>query len=211
MADFNQAFVASPVVRSGYAADPFDGEIYRGIERPFHPSWEGWSIIDALKFAASDENELKSTLEQNRKLKEKVREFFKQTYWDRFQGDRIPDQEVAEELFESAVELGVRRAVIGLQKVLNTLNPGGASRGRVVEDGRLGPVTLSALESLIEIEGTSYLLKAMRILQALHYIDRIKRSSGRDQYARDWLGKLVVARHKARPKPAAPTDLRIED
>jgi lysozyme family protein len=211
MADFNQAFVASPGVRSGYASDPVDGEIYCGIERLFHPAWEGWPIVDALRFAASDENELKSTLEQNRKLMEKVRGFFKQAYWDRFQGDRISDQQVAEELLESAVELGVRRAVIGLQKVLNTLNPGGAFRGRVVEDGRLGPVTLSALESLIEIEGASYLLKAMKILQALHYIDRIKKSYGRDQYARDWLGKLVVARYKARPKPAAPTDLRLED
>jgi lysozyme family protein len=209
MADFITAFVASSVAGAGYTAVLPDIEIYCGIDRHFHPTWGGWPIIDSLKFAASDESELNSSLEQNKKLKEKVRELFKQVYWDRFCGDQVPDQEIATELFQSALELGVARAVNGLQKSLNALNPGSAAYAHVVEDGRLGPMTLGALQSYLETEDPSSLLKAMRILQALHYIARIKKNPGRDPYARAWLRKLVVAREKR--KPAPPTDLRIED
>ena len=209
MADFIRAFVASPVAGAGYTAVLPDIEIYCGIDRHFYPAWEGWPIIDALKFAASDEKELNSTLEQNKKLKEKVRELFKQVYWDRFRGDQVPDQEVATELFLSSVELGVGRAVGGLQKSLNALNPGSAAYAHVVEDGRLGPKTLRALERYLETEDPSSLLKTMRILQASHYIARIRKNPGQDPDARVWLRKLVVAREER--KPAPPTDLRIED
>jgi len=209
MADFIKAFIASPVADAGYTAVLPDIEIYCEIDRHFHPAWEGWPIIDALKFAASDENELNSTLRQNKKLKEKVQELFKQVYWDRFRGDQVPDQEIAAELFFSSVELGVGRAVSGLQKSLNALKPGSAAYAHVVEDGRLGPKTLRALEIYLETEDPSSLLKAMRIMQASHYIARIKRNPGPDPSARAWLMKLVVAREER--KPAPPTDLRIED
>ena len=209
MADFIKAFVASPIAGAGYTAVLPDIEIYCGIDRHFHPTWDGWPIVDALKFAASDESELNSTLAQNKKLKEKVCELFKQVYWDRFRGDLVPDQEIATELFLSSVELGVGRAVSGLQKSLNALNPGSAANARVVEDGRLGPKTLRALESYLATEDPSSLVKTMRILQASHYIARIRKNPGRDPSARAWLRKLAVAREER--KPAPPTDLRIED
>lgn len=212
MADFIKAFVASSVAGAGYTAVLPDIEIYCGIERHFHPAWEGWPIIDALKVAASDEHELKSTLEQNKKLKEKVRELFKQVYWDRFRGDQVPDQDIATELFLSSVELGVGRAVYGLQKSLNALKPRDSSYPGVVEDGRLGPETLAALERYRVIEDPPHLLlKAMRIMQALHYMARMKKNPGRDRCAEVWLGTLVVAREDGPRKPAPPTDLRIED
>lgn len=212
MADFIKAFAASSVAGAGYKAVLPDIEIYCGIERHFHPAWEGWPIIDALKFAASDENELKSSLEQNKKLKDKVRELFKQVYWDRFRGDQVPDQEIATELFLSSVEVGVGKAVTGLQKSLNALKPKDSSHPRVIEDGRLGPETLAALERhLLAEEPPRLLLKAMRIMQALHYIARMKKNPGRDRVATVWLGKLVVAREEEQCKPAPPTDLRIED
>ena len=92
-----------------YKGDPDndEAEVYRGISRRFHPSWGGWQIIDALRLSASNDNEFYKTLEQNQKLKEKVRVFFKQMYWDRFWGDRVPDQKIAEELFETSTEMGV--------------------------------------------------------------------------------------------------------
>jgi lysozyme family protein len=208
MADFSKALVSFSAAAGGYTADSPDAEIYCGIDRRFYPGWEGWPVIDALKFAASDARELQSTLEQNRKLKEKVSELFKQMYWDRFWGDRIPDQEIATELLESAAEFGVARAVNCLQKSLNSL---GSSNARLIEDGHFGPKTLSALGSYLGSGDPSFLLKTMRILQALYYIGRMKKNPGRDLHAEAWLGKLVVARQRERKKPAPPTGLRIED
>ena len=211
MADFDKAFRVSLAARGGYKAASEGLEIYRGIDRRFHPSWDGWPIVDALKFAASDEHEFQSTLSQNKKLREKVRIWFKQTYWDRFSGDRIRNQELAEELFESSVELNVDRAVNCLQKTLNLLNAGDPERPALVEDGRLGQETLEVLGTSLQNEGTSHILHVMRILQALHYITRIRKNPGRDAAAGERLKNLVVTRRNAPIRPAPPMDLRVED
>jgi len=211
MADFDKAFRVSLAARGGYRAVSEGLEIYRGIERRFHPSWDGWPIVDALKFAASDEQELQSTLSQNKKLGEKVRSWFKQTYWDRFSGDRIRNQEIAEELFESSLELGVGRAVNCLQKALNLLDAGAPEQAPIVEDGRLGEESLDVLETSLQTGGASHILHVMRVLQALHYISRIRKNPGRDAVARERLENLVVTRRNTPIRPAPPMDLRVED
>jgi lysozyme family protein len=196
MADFSKAFSVSAAAKGGFSAIPEGVEIYSGIDRRFHPGWDGWEIVDALKFAASDENELKSTLAQNKRLKEKVFNWFKQVYWDTFSGDHIPSQGIAEELFESSIELGVERAVNCLQKSLNLLNAGRAEKTSVVEDGRLGQETLQALLICLNVSGASHLLNVMRILQALHYLGRMKKNPEQDLFARERLGGFVVTRQK---------------
>lgn len=212
MADFDKAFRVSSAARGGYKGVSQSSEIYRGIDRRFHPSWDGWPIVDALKFAASDEQELHSTLAQNKRLGEKVRSWFRQTYWDRFSGDRIQSQEIAEELFESSAELGVGRAVNCLQKSLNVLRAGGGSdQTFIVEDGRLGQETLDALEISLKTGGSPYVLHVMRILQAFHYISRIKKNPGRDAIAAERLKNLAVTRRDTPKRPAPPKDLRVED
>ena len=211
MADFSKVFSASSAAGSGYAAISEGAEIYRGIDRRFHPAWDGWPIVDALKFAASDENELQSTLAQNKKLGEKARNWFKQMYWDRFSGDLVPNQEVAAELFEASVELGVGRAVNCLQKSLNLLNAGRSEQACIVEDGRLGQETVDALEACLKIDGASCVRNVMRILQTLYYIGRLKKNPGQDSVARKRLGSLGVTRQNGQIKPAPPTDLRVED
>lgn len=211
MADFSKAFSGSPAARGGYAVTSEGAEIYRGIDRRFHSAWDGWPIVDALKFAASDEQELQNTLAQNKKIREKVRTWFKHMYWDRFAGDRITNQEIAAELFEASVELGVGRAVNCLQKSLNLLNGGRPEQAPIVEDGRPGQETLDALETCLTTDGFSFVLHVMRILQALHDIGRIRKNPVQDRVARERLRRWVVKRQEAQSKPAPPKDLRVED
>lgn len=211
MADFTKAYAVSAVSRGINTEMAGDVEIYNGIDRRFNPSWDGWQVIDALRFAASDGDELNTTLTQNKKLKEKVRSFYKQSYWDRFSGDRIPNQDIAEELFESSMELGVGGSVNCLQKCLNLLNAGGPAKPPLVEDGLLGRKTLDALEDCLRVDGASCLLNIMRILQGLHYIGRMKKNPGQDMAARKWLGKLIVARPNLKRKPSPPAGLRVQD
>ena len=51
MADFTKAYALTAAYEGGYVDDPEDagGETYRGISRRYHPSWQGWQIIDTLK------------------------------------------------------------------------------------------------------------------------------------------------------------------
>lgn len=210
MADFHKAFDRSLPGKGGYSEDPdLDGEIYRGIARRFHPSWEGWPIIDALRFAASSDEEFSRTLEQNQRLKEQVRNFFKQTYWDRFWGDRIPNQEIAEELLETSAEMGVRGAVRCLQESLNLLKAPQKDYPHIFEDGLLGPKTLWALEAYLKIDSAPYLLNVMRIVQGMRHIEKMRRNPN-ERDAKDWFERISVSKESVAIPPAPPTNIRVE-
>lgn len=51
-----------------------------------------------------------------------MKAFYKENYWDKFLGDEINSQEIADEIFDTSVNMGVERAVKFLQKALNYLN-----------------------------------------------------------------------------------------
>ena len=213
MANFDDAFRKIAGNQSGYREDPDDGsdEEYKGISRRFCPSWGGWGIVDALRRAASNENELKKTLEQNERLRQEVHFFFKQFYWDRFWGDRIPDQKIAEELFNTSLNLGVHRAVCFLQESLNLINGNREKYVDILEDGRFGPYTLEILETYLKSEDSSYLLKLMNILQGMHCIEYLRKSRGQEDYVRRLLKRMRIAEDIGVVKPPAPpTDFRIE-
>ncbi|KMO34896.1 hypothetical protein VQ03_22830 [Methylobacterium tarhaniae] len=63
-----------------------------------------------------------------------VAPLYRRRFWDAIQGDALPAG-LDYALFDFAVNSGPRRAVIGLQRAL-----------AVADDGRLGPVTLAALQ-----------------------------------------------------------------
>ena len=93
----------------GYSHDPHDagGETYKGVARRYHIGWSGWKIIDSMK----QENGFPRSLDNNKELQFKVLSFYKQNFWDRFQGDNIQDQDIAGELFDTGVNMGIKRAV----------------------------------------------------------------------------------------------------
>lgn len=68
---------------------------------------------------------------------QQAREIYKRDYWDRVKGDDIQAQEVAEKIFDSAVNMGPRTSV-RLAQVALDLEP---------VDGILGPQTLGALNA----------------------------------------------------------------
>jgi lysozyme family protein len=210
MADFDKAFNRSSVLEGSYAATPDKDEIFRGISRRFHPGWEGWPVVDALKFAASDENELKRTLEQNEKLKRKIKDFHKQTYWDAFWGDEIPNQDVAAELFDAAREMGTLRSVLILQKSLNLLHGSQDRDQPLVEDGVLGPRTMKALERYLQAGDPFLLIKIMRIRQSVYYLARMRRNPQMDAFAGNWIKSLKISRDTGKNIPAPPTGLRVD-
>ena len=120
MANFGKAYQATMGHEGGYSkdADDLGGETYRGIARKFNPGWTGWAKIDAAKRTRG----FPTSLDRDTALQNDVSAFYKQHYWDKFQGDAIPNQAIADELFDTGVNLGIPRAVEFLQRALNTLN-----------------------------------------------------------------------------------------
>jgi len=194
MADFERAFEKTAAIEGGYVCDPEDagGETYKGISRRFNPFWKGWVRIDEIKKTGGKETELARNLDQDRGLQEEVLLFYKQAYWDKFWGDEIWVQEIAEELFDTAVNMGVRRAVGFLQKGLNLLNRNRKNYADVCEDGLFGRNTLKALRAYLAMDDAANLLKVLNILQGMHYVEYMRKNPAQEKYARGWLKRVKL-------------------
>lgn len=193
MADFNEAYKGTMRHEGGYSDDSTDagGETYKGVSRRFHPSWIGWFIIDKIKdLAAQNDVPLNVILDQNDAIQNAVKSFYKASFWDRFNGDNIPDQAIAEELFDTSVNMGVHRAVVFLQRALNLLNRNQKNYSDILEDGIFGNDTLKTLGIYLGLDGNpNYLLKIANTLQGMHYIDYMTKHPEQEKYARGWFNR----------------------
>lgn len=208
MANFRNAFDITMGHEGRYVNDPDDpgGETYRGISRRNHPSWVGWQTIDSLKrrvFAASPNEDpltltksLKKEIDVSKNLDDYVVFFYREHYWDRVAGNEIQDQKVAEELFDTAVNMGVHKAVTFLQGALNLLNRRQQSYPDIAEDGVMGPTTLKILHVHLNTYSTAPhdLLVVMNILQGMHYITIMRRHPTLEKYARGWFKRVTIGK-----------------
>ncbi len=198
MADFNKAFIITLGHEGGYSNDPDDagGETYRGIARRYHPDWSGWALIDEnkqnIKFLS--EPDFPGNLPYDYALNTLVEEFYKTNYWNLFWADEIPNQAIANELFDTSVNMGISRAVKFLQTGLNVLNRNQKNYPDIVEDGKFGPNTLKTLRSYLKKDKPSYLLKVMNILQGEHYLTYMRKSPIQERFARGWLSRVSITK-----------------
>jgi lysozyme family protein len=190
MADFEKAYKITLDYEGGYSNRPNDagGETYKGISRKNWPNWGGWSVIDLAKMKPN----FPKNLDNDDLLVETIKIFYVDNFWNQFWGDDIPDQEVANELFDTGVNQGVRTAVKYLQEGLNLLNRNQKNYPDIVEDGIFGNNTLNTLKSYLSIDDNSYLLKIMNILQGMHYINYMKQSPIQEENARGWLSRITI-------------------
>lgn len=105
MADFSEAFIQTMKAEGGYVNDPQDpgGETYKGIARKMNSKWDGWVFVDTMK----KQKEFPRNLESNAALQERVKNFYEINFWDKVRGDEIANQDVAESIFDFAVNAGV--------------------------------------------------------------------------------------------------------
>ncbi len=183
-----------PVLKheGGYSNDPDDWgqETFRGISRRFHPDWPGWVIIDAAKMRDADVAKL------NGEIDSYVQDFYRANYWNAFAGDDIQrlSLALAIELLDTSINMGVMRAVTFLQQSLSLLNRNQVLYPDLVEDGRIGPRTIHALEIYLSTDNVGLLLKILNILQGNHYINFMRKSPKQEKYARGWFARVALIR-----------------
>ena len=179
MADFNEAFDKTMGHEGGYVNDPDDagGETYRGIARRYHPQWEGWDLIDDTKPDIDDAA-----------LDPYVRKFYEERYWDVNLLDEFP-QSIANEMFDTGVNMGIGRAAKFLQESLNYLNRNESLFQDLVVDGDIGPATMNGLSKISEGD-VKILLKMLNVCQGRHYMEYMKKSPTQEKYARGWFNRV---------------------
>lgn len=184
MADFEPAHALTVGHEIGYSADPDDagGETYNGIARRYQRDWFGWKIIDNLK----NEPNFPDILETHHfsgQLNEEVKTFYYNEKWSAINGDNIPDQNLANLVYDVAVNGGIRRAGKFLQRALNLLNRQGKDYPDLEPDGDIGPKTLEALKKYLlkgrDINGLMLFFSAQMIT---HWMDRMERLPKQEKY-----------------------------
>ena len=122
-----------------------------------------------------------------------VMRIYKKQYWDRVCGDKIPGQNLAEELFDTAVNCGVEVSVSYLQRVLNAMNKKAMKYPDIKVDGQMGPKTLQTL--VLALNVASYyrlcIIRALDALQCVRYINLSERDEKFESFVPGWLRTRV--------------------
>jgi lysozyme family protein len=175
----------------GYSDHPNDkgGETYKGISRVFNPDWEGWITIDEEKVNAN----FPDCLQFNGDLERMVSDFYETNFWEPLHGEEIEDQDLANKLFDIAVNTGVKDSIIILQHALIALNTNGELYPEIImADGKIGPKTLNAIKTLQMRREIRYLIKAINILQGYDYIMTAMHSVNQTVFIRGWLNRISL-------------------
>lgn len=188
MANFNIAHRITLGHEGGYANDPVDrgGETYKGIARNFWRSWAGWRVIDTIKSqVGSTTSAINRAAASNQELQNHVDAFYKQNFWDVNRLDQINDQQVANEVYDTGVNMGVSVAARFLQNALNVLSGSG-----LVEDGIIGPMTVRATNSA----NSRVLYNMLNILQGQRYMEIVRSNPSQRKFVVGWFNNRIDIR-----------------
>lgn len=191
MANFN-TYIDPLLDREGvYSNDAADRgkETVYGITRI---NWEKkypkiFAIVDSVKSTTSD---LKNALKNHPTLMPLVKDFYKKEFWDKVGGDDFPDK-LANELFDSAVNLGVKRTLLWLQRITNALNRQEKDWKDIDPDGEFGDDTLKATKACFALRGEQVLLKCLNCLQGAYYIELAEKDKTQEKFLNGWINARV--------------------
>lgn len=112
----------------GYNNKPGDrgGETVAGIARNMNSGWQGWVIMDSDKKHPNFPYNLKTDAQ----LLQLINTFYKKEFWGKINGDAIDNQDIANELLDTAINTGISAALTMAEKVLGTSSKG-ATTGQI--------------------------------------------------------------------------------
>jgi lysozyme family protein len=181
MAQFEPAFKITMSSEGGYANNPADhgGETYKGIARNYWKTWAGWPIVDRI--AATKPPKLNTALAADAHLQTLVLSFYKTNFWDTESLDSINDQQVANQLFDTAVNMGTAAASKFLQQAVNTIKP-----NALTVDGQIGSHTIAEANSCTG----AALYNAVCHLRKAKYDAIIAHNPTQQQFAKSWFSRM---------------------
>lgn len=188
MADFYQAYKITMANEGGYSKDPDDvgGETYKGVARNYHQNWKGWDLVDSHRNSGT----FKQDLQDDEVLQQLVKDFYKENFWDVNLLDKVSSQNIANEMFDTGVNMGTTTIAKFLQRALNYLNKNESLFDDLVTDGKIGNKTLIALQVILGNGEDKLLYKILNVLQAEHYLEYMDKSPTQEKFARGWFSRV---------------------
>lgn len=124
-------------------------------------------------------------------------EIYRRIYWlaPRFEAVAERAPMLAEELFDTGINMGVGVATDFLQRALNALNRNGADYDDLSRDRKVGPATLKALDAFIgkrgRKNGEAVLIKAVEALQGARYLEIAEARQSQEAFVYGWLASRI--------------------
>lgn len=189
MADFNKAFGLTMGHEGGFANNPNDkgGMTYKGIARNFHPDWVGWLTVDAALKQTKDVQFLNNLLGKDRELQLDVQDFYKREFWDVNRLDAFINQDIANELFDTGVNMYWKTGAKFLQEALNLTNMNGKAYQDITVDGIIGPVTVQLTN---KHPRPKLLLAVLNALQGERYLNIMRNNPTQEEFAPSWFSRV---------------------
>ena len=122
---------------------------------------------------------------------------YRRLYWLRPKFDLVAVRapRIAAELFDTGVNMGPAVAATFLQRALTALNRNGRDFVDLVPDGRVGPLTLAALDGFFGARGKrggeTVLLRALEALQGERYLRLAERRPANEAFLYGWLANRI--------------------
>jgi lysozyme family protein len=129
--------------------------------------------------------------------REEAATIYKRLYWLRPRFDEIARRSgrIAAELFDTGVNMGPAVATTFLQRALTALNRSGRDYLDLTPDGRIGPMTLFALDAFLGARGKTsgeiVLLRALEALQGERYLRLAERRPANEAFLYGWLANRI--------------------
>lgn len=119
-------------------------------------------------------------------------------YWDSMMLDDVQDiagDQIAEEIADTGVNMGVGRASKFLQRSLNTLNNKGTLYPDIAVDGSIGGKTLFSLKCFVNTrgdKGIDVLFRMLNALQGASYVGLAERREKDEKFIYGWFKNRVL-------------------
>lgn len=105
-------------------------------------------------------------------------------------------ERIGMEMIDTGVNMGVTIPGPMLQRWLNVLNLRGSKYADVFVDGKIGSITVDALDKFLDFRGQlgeDVLVHALNSLQAVRYLDIAERNESQEDFVFGWIAQRVVA------------------
>lgn len=102
---------------------------------------------------------------------------------------------LGEELVDTGVNMGPAVPAMMLQRWLNGFNDQGSKYQDVFVDGRLGPITITALKAFLAwrgTEGESVMLMALNSTQGVRYLEIAEKNPTQEKFLYGWMRGRVA-------------------
>ncbi len=173
MADFTLVLPRVLDFEGLYSDDKADkgGETVLGCSRNNFPDLPLWAIVDDFK---RDEGFPKN-MKGNTEILELVGNWYKLEFWDKIKGDLINNQDVAYNIFDFAVNGGVRRGARTAQQVVNA-----------TEDGVIGEQSIRLINSFKSVE----FIEQYKLRRRAFYRQLANNNSSQMVFLKGWLNRV---------------------